>query len=317
MIAPPGAIVPAAQSGQHPVIAYLSRLAPSSRRTMRTALNTIAQLFDPRYTWETFAWHELRYPHVQMIRAKLAAEYAPKTANRHLSALRGVITECWRLGYITVEERERANDVEGVRGQREPAGRYVTAQELRAILLNCLDGSPIGTRDAAILGVLYTCGLRRAELGGDDLNPDDPGVLYPDDYNRETGEMLVHGKGNKDRSVDVVNQAFHLVEAWLKLRGDWGGALFTSMRKGGYVTHRRIGAQGIYDMIIRRGKAAGVKFSPHDLRRSLISDLFDAGVDGVIISRIVGHANLETTGRYDRRPRRARRLAAEKIDLPI
>src|SRR3984893_9076300 len=83
---------------RHPVAVYLARLAPSSRRTMRAALDAIASfLSDDRCDAWTLDSPRLRYRHNTAVRALLAdGHYAPSTANRHLAALRSVLKECWR-----------------------------------------------------------------------------------------------------------------------------------------------------------------------------------------------------------------------------
>ena len=81
---------------RHPVAVYLARLTPSSRRTMRAALDAIAGLLsdDRRYAW-SLDWPQLSYRHTTAVRALLAdGRYAPSTANRHLAALRGALKEC-------------------------------------------------------------------------------------------------------------------------------------------------------------------------------------------------------------------------------
>jgi hypothetical protein len=120
---------------RHPVAVYLARLAPSSRRTMRAALDAIASLVsDARCDAWSLAWEKLRYCHTTAVRALLAdGRYAPSTANRHLAALRGVLKECWRLGYVSAEEFQRASDLEPVRGSRLPRGRALQPGEVRAL----------------------------------------------------------------------------------------------------------------------------------------------------------------------------------------
>src|SRR5690242_16523304 len=77
---------------RHPALVYLARLAPGSRRTMRQALDSIADLLNSgRSDAETLDWASLRYQHTAAVRAILAERHAPATANKMLSALRGVL----------------------------------------------------------------------------------------------------------------------------------------------------------------------------------------------------------------------------------
>ena len=98
-------------------MAYLARLSPGSRRTMRASLETIARLASAGEVGALdFPWWLLRYQHAEAIRGRLAESYAPATANKMLSAMKGVLKSCWRLGLMSADERERASDVEPVRG---------------------------------------------------------------------------------------------------------------------------------------------------------------------------------------------------------
>ena len=296
-------------ASERPAAVYLARLAPGSRRTMRAALATIADLLTDG-TADCFAlpWHLLRYQHTQAVRALLAARYAPATVNKHLAALRGVLQEAWRLGLMEATDYQRAVDLPGVRSGTLPRGRALTPGELRALFAVCADGSPAGVRDAALLAALYGGGLRRAESVSLDMS----------DYLPETGALTVrHGKGEKARIVYLTGGAQAAMAAWLPIRGPDPGALFLPINKGNRVTVRRMTDQAVLAMLSRRAAKAGVShFSPHDLRRTFISDLLDAGADIATVQKLAGHASVATTGRYDRRGEHAKMRAATLLHVP-
>ncbi len=295
----------------HPARVYLASLAPGSRRTMRTALENIATLVSAgRADALTLPWHELRYQHTAAIRSALSERYAPATANKMLSALRGVIKECWRLGYIDAEHRDRACDLPPVRGKTLPKGRALTAGERKALFDWCAeDEKPArGARDAALLAVLYVCGLRRGEVPGLDLSDFDP----------DTGELRVrHGKGNNQRVVYATGGAGEAIKGWISPRGEEPGPLFWPVLKNGRPKRRRISDQTVYDVLRRLRKATGSKeFSPHDFRRTFVSDLIAARGDISVAQQLAGHASPETTARYDRRGEEAKKEAAEGLHVP-
>jgi len=294
---------------RNPAAVYLTGLSVGSRRTQATALNTMAHLLSgDRLDADNLPWQLVGYQHTQALRAVLADRFSPATANRHLAALRGVLREAWRLGLVSAEDLARAVDLPSVRGERLPRGRALSRGELTSLFATCRGGKAADVRDAALMAILYAAGLRRAEVVTLDLK----------DYDLETGGLTVRGKGNKDRMTFIDNGAADAVRAWLALRGEEPGPFFVPVTQTGNVASRRMTDQAIYAILQSRALKAEVKaFSPHDLRRSCVSDLLDAGVDISVVQRFVGHASVTTTARYDRRGEHAKRKAAKSLHVPF
>jgi len=258
---------------QNPVHAYLDSFGKDSQRTMRAALESIADILSHGKTAaEDLAWHLLRPQHVSALRGRMLKFYAPATANRYLCALRGVLKEAWRLELIDRDSMERIVDVAPVRGKREPRGRAITAEELQAVFESCADdeNAAVGARDAAALALMYGTGIRRSEAASATV----------ENLALKKGSLRVLGKGNKERTVFLPAGTVNAIAAWLTVRGRKQGPLLTRISKSGRVRDHGISDQLIYNIVRKRHLLAGVKpFTPHDLRRSFISELLDDGVD--------------------------------------
>ena len=166
---------------------------------------------------------------------------------------------------------------------------------------------PCGWSRVRESGALYGGGLRREEAV----------ALLVDDYDPEDSSLRVRGKGNRERIAYATNGGRDALDDWLQVRGVDPGPLFVPVDKAGRLTLRRITGTAVLYMLRRRATAAGVaRFSPHDLRRSYVSDLLDAGADISTVQRLAGHASPLTTARYDRRGERAKRQAAELLHVP-
>jgi len=209
---------------QRPAAVYLAGLnSKASRRTMRHALDAIADLLSGGQADALeLPWWELRYQHAQAVRVALNERYKPTTTNKMLSALRGVLRAAWKLGQMDAESYRLAASVRNVKGETLPTGRAITSGELSALLETCArDQNAGGVRDGAMIAVLYSCGLRRAELVTLDI----------EDYDIEAGTLRIRGKGGKERLAHVVSGAAAALADWLTIRGEDPGALFHPVRK--------------------------------------------------------------------------------------
>lgn len=292
---------------QNPAAVYLAARQGDGRRTMLQALNSSAALLQQGATAMTLDWSAVRYAHVVALRTVLL-ERGLKTnsVNKHLSAVRGVLKETWRLGQMSAEDYHRATDVENVKGEALPTGRMLTADEVSKLKLACANA-----RDRAILAVLTCGGLRRDEL----VHLDVSDVI---DFPGKVGLLVRHGKGNKERFVPLANGALDALRDWLLERGCDDGALFCVVRRGrGPELGKRLGANGVYQMLEALGTRAGIQhFSPHDLRRTAGSNLLDAGVGVEVVADFLGHSSVEITRKhYDRRGLRSVESAARKLDF--
>jgi site-specific recombinase XerD len=294
---------------RNPAAVYLASLSKSGRRTQQAALDKIAGMLTGGAA-DAFNcnWAAVRYQHAAAIRTMLAESYSPATANKMLSALRRVTKEAWKLGYVSAEIYQRVTSVENVKGETLPSGRELSTGELSSLMNACqTDPGPAGVRDAAMIALLYSWGLRRAEIIAINLS----------DYDPDTRELVIRGKRNKHRKAHLVAGAADALVDWLVIRGLDSGPLFWPINKGGNLINSRLTTQAVYKMLRKRAKQAGVKdFSPHDLRRTFVSDLLDAGADIAIVSKMAGHASVQTTARYDRRPEKAKRKTAKLLHVP-
>lgn len=296
---------------EQPALIYLISLGESSRKAQWGALVIIAGILSAgECTPLTFPWHKLRYQHTNAVRAWLVQNRAPATGRRFLCALRGVLKEAWRMGMLAIEDYNRAIDVKPIRGsgKEQAAGRALEPGEKTAILSTLTDSTrPADVRNAAIFGLAVYGGLRRAELAR----------LQVDNYDVATGQLHVHGKGNKQRTVYVAPGVDDALADWLHLRGLEPGPLFTHILKSGELTERGISPEAVYNVMTALQQQAGIKeFTPHDLRRTFAGDLLDAGADISVVQRLMGHASATTTAGYDRRGERAKKQAMGRLHMP-
>jgi integrase/recombinase XerC len=212
-----------------------------------------------------------------------------------LSGWRGFYRWLGREGLVT------SNPVQDVRAPKAPkplpkALSVDDAVQLAAFSAD--DADPwLEARDAAIVELLYGCGLRVGELVGLDLQAGKDARGWID---LQAGEAHVLGKGSKRRSVPVGRQALEALRHWLAMRAlaphAAAAALFTG-KKGA-----RLSAQSIWARLKQRSLQAGLAtpVHPHMLRHSFASHVLQSSGDLRAVQELLGHANIGTTQVYTR-----------------
>lgn len=304
---------------RNPVAVYIASLGTqNSREGVKWALDLAAAVLSSgRCDAFSLDWSQLRYQHIAALKSKLISAdptprrsqpYSLSTTNLVLSTVKGVMKHCKKLKLITPEDLNDIMEEKAVRGQALPSGRALTPQEVRALFNACGDGIS-GIRDRAVLAILLGAGLRRSELSALDRR---------DWHESDLLIVVRRGKGRKAREVPVGTRVASILSGWLEIRGDEPGALITSVRSGMLARMMRLGDTGIYFVLERRSKDAGIlKVSPHDCRRTYITNLLLNGADLAIAAKLAVHASVETTANYDRRGIDSMREAAEGLMLPI
>ena len=291
----------------NPVHLYMASLSDGSQGMVR-CLDVIARILGHDGDAETFPWETVTYRDSMKVRVTLADRYKPSTVNKMLSTLRGVLKQTWRLGLLDADRYRRAIDVPNLRSSNLLSGRALAGDEVAKLFRACtVNPTPKGARDAALFAVFYGCGLRRGELARLDV----------EDFDSEECSIIVFGKRRKQRTVYLTDQACRYVQEWLAHRGDEPGPMFCPVSQTGEVRLTRLRGESIAYILRRRQEEAGTEpFSPHDLRRTAVTHMLDAGVDVFTVQKLAGHADASMTARYDRRDEGTMRRAVQVLSIP-
>ncbi len=211
--------------------------------------------------------------------------YAPATAGRKLSAVRGA--------YAWMHSRELvARDPAAVvPGPKRPRLLPATLSQTEAGELLDGDAAPgaTGLRDRALLELVYGSGLRVSEACS----------VAVADLDLAAGRLRVTGKGDKQRIVPVGGAAADAIETYLRdarpelERGRGAAELFLSVRG------RRLSASDVRRIVARGMARAGLpRRSPHALRHAFATHLLENGADLRSIQDMLGHASVATTQVY-------------------
>lgn len=274
---------------------YLSKWVDTTDtyKTMRGALRTLARALGWEEGYETYPWHKLRNDVTRSIAAQLSvAGLAPRSINKCLVALRGVLEEAWRSGELP-DEAYRRIKIKNVHGSSLPTGRALDDSEAESFSSGVEEMSP---RDAALMALLFACGLRRVEAAR----------LKREDYDPRTGRLRALGKRDKERSIPVAAEWKPIIERWWKTLSAKSPMFPSDRRDAG------LSRSGITLVVERFCRVTGIKrFTPHDLRRTFGTNLIKNG-DISIAQVLMGHEKMDTTVIYDHRNEDAEAAAVEK-----
>lgn len=295
----------------NPALLYLMTLGTKqSRDKVGRLLNLLAREFGFS-DWRCCQWEKIRQPEILALKTKWEIEgKSPSTINLTLSVLKGVAHQAWSQQLISDHEHAVISAIKGARGSRQPKGRALSTIESSRLIVGCeLENSVKGIRDAAILALGIGCGLRRAEIAS----------VKVSQLKTVEKAILVLGKGNKERTVYCSDAVWQRLQKWLVCRaneeaGDW---LFCSVTRGDRLRlNHPLTEDAIFKIIRQRAKAFGIEdFAPHDMRRTYATRLFDQGGDLHTVSKAMGHANVSTTQRYDKRGEDIVRRLSQQIPL--
>ncbi len=208
---------------------------------------------------------------------------SPRSIQRQLSASRTFFR------YLLREKHVKKNPVEGISapksGKRLPENLDV---DRMARLLDFSGEGPLVARDRAMLEIMYSSGLRLAELT--DLNLGDIDIA--------DATARVTGKGNKDRILPVGRQAREALTAWLKERTTLAAvdekAMFVS-QKGTRLSPRSVQARVDY---WAKKQGINTKVYPHLFRHSFATHMLESSHDLRGVQELLGHSNISTTQVY-------------------
>jgi integrase/recombinase XerC len=210
---------------------------------------------------------------------------AESTISRKLSTLRVFLGFLHRMGHINENAARVVH--RGSPGRTLPP--FLSQTQVATLFDNMSESDLPSLRDRAILELLYSSGLRLAELHG----------LNVGDVDLEAGTVRVLGKGRKERISPVGREAAEAIRSYLDTgrevdEADPDRCLFVAR------TGRRLSRRQIQRIVARwlASATGGEVLSPHALRHTFATHLLDEGADLLAVKELLGHASLSTTRIY-------------------
>jgi len=273
-------------------LAHLGRERQVSPHTVRAYARDLAAFtaFLDRHTGGAWTWDTVDRLAIRGFLGELKRRgLATRSAARALSAVRGLFR------FLRAERGVGAPVVRATRAPKLERRLPVHLDEARARALcewaaaRAAEGGLEARRDAAMLELFYSSGLRLAELAGLDVADVD---LLGD-------QVKVRGKGGKERIVPVGRAAVRALRGYLPLR-DEAVARPGAERRALFVTRRgrRLAPRSVQRAMHRLFEAVGGGLRVHALRHTFATHLLDAGADLRAVQELLGHASLATTQVY-------------------
>ncbi|MEX0732626.1 MAG: tyrosine recombinase XerC [Aquisalimonadaceae bacterium] len=258
-------------------------LSPLTRRHYRRDLDALAHWCRDH---ELLAWTVLDNQHLrQFIADGHRRGLAGPSLRRRLSAIRSFYAYLMREGVCA---RDPAADIPVPKSPRRLPKTLDADQMARLLDRGAAADDPLDQRDSALFELVYSSGLRLAEVASLDIH----------DVDLAEAAVRVTGKGSRTRIVPVGRTAVKRLQAWLRLRGSLAGAdqaaLFVS-RRGDRLSHRSIQAR-----LERMAVTAGIPqhIHPHMLRHAFASHMLESSGDLRAVQELLGHADISTTQIY-------------------
>jgi integrase/recombinase XerC len=276
--------------------AYLAHLRGERRLSPHTTAAYARDLQELARLSAGQDWTQLDHFAVRRLTAKLHAQQLdPRSIARKLSSWRGFFN--WLGGQVALA----ANPVQGVRAPKRARTlpRALSVDDAVQLVAPSRPRAGAGAEPAelcnrAMFELLYSSGLRVSELAGLDLTPRKDALGWVEFGNRE---VIVTGKGNKQRTVPVGAAALAALQAWVAVRPaprDGSDALFLSTRG------TRVSPRVIQQRLQAHGVASGapVHVHPHMLRHSFASHVLQSSGDLRAVQEMLGHSSISSTQVY-------------------
>jgi integrase/recombinase XerD len=287
---------------------YLDSLALTGRKAIKTLLQQSSLILGSREPAESFDWSKLTFEKIHLIRnAFIEAGYSVNSINLVLAGLKGITKTAFNLGQIDADTMLRINAVKSLKGNAVRTGRRLSPEEITKLLDSCnqIPCPKTKSRDRAILLVGLGAGLRCSEICALDVS----------DIDFNSGVLSVReGKGRKSRQIYLAKEIVQALNEWRTYKTGNETALFCKIIKNGRIINNRLSPSGLDYMLAHLQQLSIVeKFTPHDLRRTFITQLLEEGVDLHTVMQLAGHSDVSTTTRYDKRDMEWQKRASQGI----